>query len=116
MAVSLKAVQSPMGMWHSSLADAAAYPNPETTGSSSFTFGIAYGVNTGILDRATYTPVVAAAWQGLSSVALQPGGLLGWCQPPGGSPGDETAQSTSDFCVGLFLLAASEVYTLAGGV
>ena len=117
MAVSLKAIQfASSGMWSASLGDAAAYPNPETTGSSSFTFAMAYGINAGFLDAATYTPVVTRAWQGLSTIALQGDGLVGWCQPAGASPGEETASSTSDFCVGLWLLAASEVYKLAGGV
>jgi unsaturated rhamnogalacturonyl hydrolase len=91
-------------------------PSPacsETTSSSCFTYGLAYGINAGILPAADFTPVVAAAWAGLTSIALQPNGLVGWCQPPGGGPGPAEQNSTSDFCVGQFLLAGSEVLTLA---
>jgi rhamnogalacturonyl hydrolase YesR len=117
MAAALKAIQSPTdGLWRSNLADAGEFPNPETTGSAQFTFGIAFGVNTGILDRNTYTPVVEAAWKGLSSVSLQESGLVGWCQPVGGAPGPANQTSTSDFCVGQFLLAGSQVYLVAKGV
>lgn len=57
--------------------DAAHFPNPETTGSSCFTYALAYGINAGLLDAAVYTPVVAAAWAGLSGVALQVRNPLG---------------------------------------
>ena len=64
-------LQGADGLWRSSLLDAAHYPNPETTGTACFTYAIAYGINAGLLDAATYTPVVAAAWQGLASISLQ---------------------------------------------
>jgi hypothetical protein len=116
MAGALKDLQGADGLWRASLADAALFPHGETTGSACFTFAIAFGVNAGLLDAATYTPVAAKGWEGLTSISLQPGGLVAWCQPPGGAPGTETANSTSDFCVGQFLLAGSEVFKLAGGV
>lgn len=90
------------------------YPPPETTGSSSFAYGIAYGINVGLLDRSTYLPVVEAAWNCLSGTALQKSGLFGYCQPVGGSPEHNVSpNSTSDFCVGLFTLAVTEVAKLA---
>lgn len=85
----------------------------ETTSSACFTYGIAYGINAGILPAAEYTPVVAAAWAGLASISLQPSGLVGWCQPEGGGPGPANQNGTSPFCVGQFLLAASQVLQLA---
>jgi hypothetical protein len=36
-----------------------------------------------------------------------------YCQPIGAGPQPATAGDTSDFCVGLFLLAAREVYLLS---
>ena len=115
MAAALAPLQGADGMWRASLLDAALIPNPETTGTACFTFALAYGINAGVLDAATYTPIVAAAWQGLSTIALQPSGLVGWCQPADGAPNPAVQTGTSDFCVGQFLLAASEVYKLAGG-
>jgi unsaturated rhamnogalacturonyl hydrolase len=115
LAAALAPLQGADGMWRASLLDAALIPNPETTGTACFTYAMAYGINSGVLDAATYTPIVAAAWQGLATIALQPSGLVGWCQPADGAPNPAVQTGTSDFCVGQFLLAASEVYKLAGG-
>ena len=90
-------------------------PNPETTGSSGIAFGLAYGVNSGLLPRATFEPVVRKAWAGLVAIAVQRSGFLGYCQPVGAGPGPSNASLTSDFCVGLFLLAGSEMAKLAAG-
>lgn len=67
----------------------------------------------GLLSSAVYTPVVAKAWQGLSTIALQPNGFVGYCQPPNGQPAPAYSNQTSDFCVGQFLLAGSEVSKMA---
>ena len=40
-AAKLKSIQSPDGCWRASLLNVSGYPDPETTGSSSFTYGIA---------------------------------------------------------------------------
>jgi hypothetical protein len=106
---------APASLAHSPPLLACACLCSETTSSSCFTYGLAYGVNAGILPAAEYTPVVAAAWAGLASIALQPNGLVGWCQPAAGSPGPALQNSTSDFCVGQFLLAGSQVLRLAEG-
>ena len=73
-------------MWRSSILDRKDPPNPETTGSSGILIGLAWGVNSGILDRQRYQPVVEKAWEGLTQLAVQKSGLLGYCQPVGGSP------------------------------
>jgi rhamnogalacturonyl hydrolase YesR len=115
MAVTLARIQDPAdGMWRASLLDPQSVPNPESTGSSGILFGLAYGVNSGVLDKATYLPVVERAWRGMVQHVVDPrSGFLGFCQPVGGGPAPATASDTSDFCVGLFLLAASEVAKLA---
>ena len=77
--------------------------------------GIAWGINQGVLDAATYTPVVLKGWEGLATVSLQPSGLVGYCQGVGAEPGPATKDGTSDFCVGLWLMAAREVYRLVVG-
>ena len=75
---------------------------------------MAYGINAGLLDRPTYLPVVEKAFGFMYTTALQPSGLYGFCQPVGGSPEHNiNAASTSDFCVGQFLLACSQVAKLA---
>jgi len=116
MAAALAPLQGSDGFWRASLTDAGLFPNPETTGTACFTYAIAWGINNGVLDAATYTPIAAAAWAGMSAVALQANGLVGYCQPPNGQPNGALPTDTSDFCVGQFLLAGSEVFKLAGGV
>lgn len=116
MAPALAAVQGADGLWRASLLDANEYPNPESTGTGMFTYALAWGVNNGLLDAATYTPIVLKAWQGLSTISLQPSGLVGWCQPPNGQPAPAKITDTSDFCVGQFLLAGSEVAKLVAAM
>jgi unsaturated rhamnogalacturonyl hydrolase len=115
MAGALAKVQGKDGMWRANLLFPSdpKCPNQESTSTGFFTFGLAYGVNAGILDKATYAPIVAAAWAGLAGISLQPSGLVGWCQPVGAGPAPATQNSTSEFCVGAFLLAGSEVYRAA---
>ncbi len=112
MAEELAALQGADGLWRPGLLDAAAYPLPENSGSAFFTFGFAYGINNGILERAKYQPVVEKAWRGLLSHIYQDG-RLGCIQPIGAAPGDYKAASSYVFGTGAFLLAGSEVYLLA---
>ena len=112
MAEELASLQGTDGLWRPGLLDAAAYPLPEASGSAFNTYGFAYGVNTGILNRAKYQPVVQKAWQGLLSHIYQDG-RLGCIQPIGAAPGNYSAASSYVFGTGAFLLAGSEVYRMA---
>eukprot|EP00037_Helgoeca_nana_P036943 m.13706 g.13706 ORF g.13706 m.13706 type:complete len:395 (-) comp8213_c0_seq1:247-1431(-) len=115
-AAALKAIQAADGCWGGSLLNQTGYPAPETTGTSGFAYGIAYGINAGILPSEDYLSVVERAWSCLDTIALQPSGLFGYCQPVGASPDHNISpNSTSDFCVGLFALAVSQVAQLAPG-
>jgi unsaturated rhamnogalacturonyl hydrolase len=118
MATALKEVQRPDGFWNVSLADPEDYGGPETSGTSFFTYGMAWGINNRLLDSATYYPVVEKAWNGLVSTAVHPGGKLGYVQQVGKEPASSqpvTYESTADFGVGAFLLAGTQVYRMAGG-
>jgi rhamnogalacturonyl hydrolase YesR len=112
MAEEIAGLQGADGLWRPGLLDAAAYPLPENSGSAFFTFGFAYGINSGILERAKYQPVVQKSWEGLLSHIYQDG-RLGCIQPIGAAPGDYSAASNYVFGTGAFLLAGSEVYRLA---
>ncbi len=112
MAENLKACQQQEGYWTRSLLDPQQAPGPETSGTAFFTYGILWGINNGLLDAKTYSPVVEQAWNYLSETAIQNDGTLGYVQPIGerAVPGQVVnEQSTSDFGVGAFLLAASEM-------
>ena len=113
MAAELKTLQGADGMWRSSLFDPSQYPNPETSGTGFFTYGLAWGVRSGLLPAAQYTNTVALAWQGLTNLALNASGHVGYVQPPAAAPDTAAATNTTDYGVGAFLLACSEVALLA---
>ncbi|WP_245915724.1 glycoside hydrolase family 88 protein [Mangrovibacterium marinum] len=111
LAAALKQSQQPEGYWTRSILDPAQAPGPETSGTAFFTYGFLWGINNGILDQEEYGPVVAKSWNYLTTVALQDDGRLGYVQPIGerAIPGQVIDKnSTADFGVGAFLLAATE--------
>lgn len=117
MAAALKAAQQPSGFWYVNLGDPTRYPGPETGGTAFFTYGLAWGIDNGILDPATYTPVVLSGWQALADTSVQSSGSLGYVQGPGSGPSDGqpvTASSTQSYGVGAFLLAGSELLRMCG--
>lgn len=96
------------------LGDAKDYPNKETSGTSFFTFGMAWGINQGLLDRATYEPIVLDAWKTLTTCVTDDG-MLVWVQPVGAAPGEAFPDASEVYGVGAFLAAGSEVYKMLGG-
>lgn len=113
MARSLKNYQQAEGHWTRSLLDNSKAPGYETSGTAFFTYGYLWGINNGYLDQATFLPVAEKGWNYLSAIALQPDGKIGYVQPIGeraiqGQVVDKN--STANFGVGAFLLAACERY------
>ncbi|WP_329454921.1 glycoside hydrolase family 88 protein [Streptomyces sp. NBC_01497] len=109
-------VQRADGFWNVNLADPRHFPGPETSGTVFFAYGTAYAVASGLVDRATYLPVAARAWNGLVATAVHPDGALGYVQKVGDRPDSSqpvTYDSTADFGVGGFLLAGVELAALA---
>jgi rhamnogalacturonyl hydrolase YesR len=113
MAAALAKIQGPDGLWRSGLLDPAAYDLPEISGSSLITFGMAWGVNNGILDRKVYTPVIQKAWAGMLK-HIYADGRLGCIQQTGAEPTSFTASSSFTYGVGGFLLAGTEIRTMTG--
>jgi rhamnogalacturonyl hydrolase YesR len=111
MTAKLLTLQGTDGFWRSNLLDPTAFPNPESSGTAFFTFGMAWGINHGVLDRATYLGPVTRAWQGLVSV-VTPQGHLGYVQPVGAQPAAAVATGTNDYADGAFLLAGAEMIGL----
>ncbi|MFC0878691.1 glycoside hydrolase family 88 protein [Saccharicrinis sp. FJH2] len=119
MAQALVLRQRDDGLWNPSLDDPDDFGGPETSGTCFFTYGLAWGINAGILDSAIYYPVVQKAWEGLITVALHDDGYVGYIQGVGSQPSSSqpvTYNSTADFGVGAFLMAGTEVAKLAEGV
>jgi len=112
MAAKIIEIQPADGMWHSSLLDPASYPAKEASGSGFYCYGLAWGINRGLLDEKIYLPAVMKAWKGLVS-CVHPDGKLGYVQPIGADPRQVDANQTEIYGVGAFLLAGSEVYKIA---
>jgi unsaturated rhamnogalacturonyl hydrolase len=112
MSAAVLKCQQPDGLWRASLLDPASYPLKETSGSGFYTYALAWGVNQGLLDKATYEPVVRKAWAALVA-CVEADGKLTHVQPIGADPKKFKEDSTEIYGVGAFLLAGSEVYRLA---
>ncbi|MDA3853394.1 MAG: glycoside hydrolase family 88 protein [Bacteroidales bacterium] len=113
MAHTLKELQQEEGYWTRSIMDSEHAPGPETSGTAFFTYGYLWGINNGVLSENDYLEVVQRAWHYLTQVAVDEDGNVGYVQPIGerAIPGQQVDEnSTSNFGVGAFLLAASEMY------
>ena len=97
--------------------DSTHFGGKELTGTALFTYGMAWGISHGFLDRKKFLPVVIKAWSALES-CVHPSGFLGYVQGTGKEPKDsqpvgyDYVPDFEDFGLGCFLLAASEVYKL----
>lgn len=111
MAKALADCQQDEGFWTRSLLDADHAPGYETSGTAFFLYGYLWGINNGFFDRNEYDPIVDKAWNYLADIALQDNGKVGYVQPIGERADQHTvnAETTADFGVGAFLLAASEM-------
>jgi rhamnogalacturonyl hydrolase YesR len=113
MAAALAKIQGKDGLWSSGLLDPAAYNDqPEISGSSLITFGIAWGIDNGILDPKEYTPVVTRAWAGMLR-HIYADGRLGDIQQTGAAPSTFKPSASYNYGVGGFLLAGSELYKMS---
>ncbi len=114
MAARLLEIQTEKGHWAMSLLGAEDYPTPETSGTAFYTFGLAWGINNGILDKEEYAPAVYSAWDALTSYITEDG-MLGYVQPIGAAPGKAWPDKTEVYGTGAFLAAGAEIYKMEGG-
>jgi len=118
MIKALVPIQRTDGFWNVSLHDATHFGGKETSGTALFVYGMAWGVNKGILDKATYLPIVVKGWNAMAKEAVHKNGFLGYLQGTGKEPKDgQPVSYTSvpdfeDYGLGCFLLAGTEVYKL----
>ncbi len=110
MAGKLAALQKPDGYWAPSLLGAENSP-AETSGTGFFVYGLAWGVNRGVLDAREYRPAIYKGWAALTR-AVNDEGRLGWVQQVSDRPEQVNEADTQFYGVGAFLLAASEVAVL----
>ncbi len=96
-------LQGKDGYWHSYLFD-------ETK--AKIVYALAYGVNEGLLDKATFMPAIEKGWKALVK-AVEKNGKLGYVQPIGADPKKVTREMTEVYGVGAFLLAGNQIYKMA---
>lgn len=118
MCKALLPLQRSDGFWNVSLKDSTDFGGKELTGTSLFSYGFAYGVNNGLLDKKIFNPAIVKAWNALVKDCVHPDGFLGYVQGTGKEPKDSqpvsytTIPDFEDFGLGCFLLAGSEVYKI----
>lgn len=105
------------GYWNVSLVCPANYGGPEMTGTGLFLYGMACGVQQGILPRATYQKAMDKAWKALAA-SVHEDGFIGYNQgtgkdPAAGQPVTFTSvPDFEDYGTGCLLLGAAEYYKL----
>jgi unsaturated rhamnogalacturonyl hydrolase len=119
MMKALLPIQREDGFWNVSLHDPTNFGGKETTGTALFVYGMAWGVNNGMLGARKYMPAITKAWNALAKEAVHANGFLGYTQGTGKQPSDgQPVTYTSkpdfeDYGLGCFLLAGSEVWKMA---
>ncbi|TJZ61123.1 glycoside hydrolase family 88 protein [Sphingobacterium olei] len=119
LAKALVPLQRADGFWNVSLHDPNHFGGKEASGTALFVYGMAWGVNHGILDKEEYLPVITKGWNALTKESLQPNGFLGYLQSTGKEPKDgqpvtvDKVPDFEDYGLGCFLLAGTEVFELA---
>lgn len=118
MIKALLPLQREDGFWNASLHDPNNFGGKETSGTALFVYGLAWGVNNGLLSANKYTPVITKAWNAMVTEAIHNDGALGYVQGTGKQPSEgqpvtfEHFPDFEDYGLGCFLLAGSEVYKL----
>ncbi|EGU32590.1 hypothetical protein VII00023_12241 [Vibrio ichthyoenteri ATCC 700023] len=99
------------GFWRTSLLDPASFPAKESSATSLFCYGLAWGIKQGYLDKETYLPTVERAWVSIES-CIHEDGMIGWVQLPAFNPRDVKFEHNIDYGAGAFLLAATGMLAL----
>lgn len=111
MCLRLIELQGEDGMWRASLLDPDEFPMKESSGTAFYCFGMAWGINNGILEKDNFLPAVLAAWDGLCSVVNKYGRIC-YVQPGGSHPVVFPERNTNAYAVGAFLLAGEQMMEL----
>lgn len=120
LAGALQPLQREDGFWNVSLHDPTHFQGKEASGTALFVYGMAWGVNQGLLDREVFLPAVEKGWLAIANESIGKDGFLGYMQSTGKEPKDgqpvtkEKVPDFEDYGLGCVLLAGTEVYkTLA---
>ncbi|WP_440877032.1 glycoside hydrolase family 88/105 protein [Thalassotalea sp. PLHSN55] len=107
-AAGLLKLQRENGFWPVSLKDPDIVKTPEVSGTGFITFGLAWGVNNGILNDAASKEAVEKGWAALATT-VDADGRVNWVQHVGKSPDPVKKTDSQLYGVGAVLLAASEM-------
>ncbi|HXB01363.1 MAG TPA: glycoside hydrolase family 88 protein [Opitutaceae bacterium] len=108
LAASVVKLQGEDGAWRADLLHPQTFPQPESSSTALLAYGLAWGVNQGLLSRADYAPAVLKAWAALERAQL-PDGNLGRVQPKGDRPAATKPTDIAPYGAGAFLLLGSEL-------
>jgi rhamnogalacturonyl hydrolase YesR len=111
MAKRIAGLQQRDGLWKTGLLDQQDYAMSEVSGTAFFTYGIAAGINLGLLKESEYRPVLERAWAGMVR-HIYADGRLGSIQPIGAAPDSFAPGSSYVYGVGGFLLAGKQLHQL----
>ncbi|MBC2607311.1 glycoside hydrolase family 88 protein [Pelagicoccus albus] len=118
MLEAVKAVQREDGFWNVSLHDPEHFGGKETTGTALFVYGMAWGINNGLLSRDDYLAPALRGWRAISEESIHENGFLGYVQGTGKEPKDgqpvayDHEPDFDDYGLGCVLLAGTEIYKL----
>jgi rhamnogalacturonyl hydrolase YesR len=118
MTKALAKIQREDGTWNVSLHDPNNYGGMELSGTAMFVYGMAWGINNGVLSEKKYLPIVEKAWNAMINDCLHPNGFLGYVQSTGKEPKDgqpvtyDKIPDFEDYGLGAFLFAGKEMYVL----
>jgi rhamnogalacturonyl hydrolase YesR len=103
------------GLWRTSLLDYNQYPNKESIASAFFAFAFAWGVDNGLLDSATYKPLVRKTWTALVG-NIGSDGRLQWCQTINSQPDNIQQTFSAPEGEGAFMVLGEELIKMMNAV
>ncbi len=111
MSGKLLSIQKENGTWAPNLLDPMSPAQDDISGSVFYVYGLAWGINNGILDADIYKNAVEKGWLALCERQDKTGRLKN-VQPVGGFPIAFNPDNTEIFAVGGFISAGAEVWKM----
>ncbi|MCF8261467.1 MAG: glycoside hydrolase family 88 protein [Melioribacteraceae bacterium] len=111
LAKRLVSLQREDGVWSPNLLEPELYNMPETSGTGFFSYGLAWGINNGILDKSIYKVHAEKSWNALVKL-VDDDGKLQYVQSVGHEPEHVSKANNSAFGAAALLMAASEFLKL----
>jgi rhamnogalacturonyl hydrolase YesR len=111
MSMALLKHQNPDGSWPSSLLEKEKDSHSETSATGLLVFGLAWGINNGVLTDNTYRESVDKAWHSIVE-NIEPDGRVGFVQQVAFAPGSAKREDSQLYGSGAVLLAASELHKM----